>query len=470
VPLVIHGRVAPPALGVLAVVLCAANASAADDPDAAPLASAPASSPSPSPATPLPAPILTSRARHGFFHSPEPSGDPVDYVTPRFEPAGFPLVGGDSDIGFQFGVVGTLSHFANGVRPYDWNMDFLLSASLKEGPSAVEIAQQNYLWQFDLPSLDGGELRLNPEASYNHTINYGYFGLGNASSGAPPPASNPNPGRFYQWIDSVVQARSGARLHLRGPLWAEFAAQYLFVGPGVYAGSALARDAATRAGDGAPLVYGTRPLSLPSVAAGFSYDSRDSEIFAHSGMFDEIGVRLEEGVPFGDDVRYAEFGAIVRGFVPLGGPLVLAGRFVANAQVGHVPFFDLFQAGPFDQKEMPGGSAGIRGVPVGRYLGPIKAIGNVELRAMLVEFTVLKQNFTLGNDVFFDAGRVWSDYSFRSPLDGRGLGLKYGVGGGIYFLWGEAAMLRIEAAYSPDAVSENPSLPVGIYVNDNTMF
>jgi hypothetical protein len=31
-------------------------------------------------------------------------------------------------------------------------------------------------------------------------------------------------------------------------------------------------------------------------------------------------------------------------------------------------------------------------------------------------------------------------------------------------------MLRVEIAYSPDAVSENPSLPIGIYVNDNTMF
>jgi hypothetical protein len=187
-------------------------------------------------------------------------------------------------------------------------------------------------------------------------------------------------------------------------------------------------------------------------------------------MLHEVGVRLEEGVPFGADVRYAEIGAILRGFVPLVGPLVLAGRLVANAQVGNVPFFDLFQAGPLDQKEMPGGSAGIRGVPVGRYLGPIKVIGNIELRAMLTQFTILKQTFTLGNDVFFDTGRVWSDYSFRSPLDGRGIGLKYGVGGGIYVLWGEAAMLRIEAAYSPDAVSENPTLPVGIYVNDNTMF
>ena len=55
-------------------------------------------------------------------------------------------------------------------------------------------------------------------------------------------------------------------------------------------------------------------------------------------------------------------------------------------------------------------------------------------------------------------------------LDGSGVGLKYGVGGGVYVLWGQAAMLRIEAAYSPDAVSENPSLPLGIYVEDGTMF
>ena len=169
-------------------------------------------------------------------------------------------------------------------------------------------------------------------------------------------------------------------------------------------------------------------------------------------------------------MRYVEAGAILRGFVPLGDRVVLAGRFIANFQAGNVPFYDLFQAGPFDMKEMPGGSAGVRGVPVGRYLGPIKLVGNIELREMLLKFSVLGQKFTLGNDVFFDTGRVWSDYSFRSPLDGTGVGLKYGVGAGLYVLWGQAAMLRIEAAYSPDAVSENPSLPLGIYVEDGTMF
>jgi hypothetical protein len=187
-------------------------------------------------------------------------------------------------------------------------------------------------------------------------------------------------------------------------------------------------------------------------------------------MLHEVGARFEAGFPLDANVRYVEAGGIFRGFVPLGSTLVLAGRLVTNFQVGNVPFYDLFQAGPFDQKEMPGGSAGIRGVPVGRYLGPIKVIGNVELRAMWLQFKVLGQKFTIGNDVFFDTGRVWSNYSFRSPLDGSGLGLKYGVGAGIYVLWGQAAMLRIEAGYSPDAVSENPSLPLGIYVEDGTMF
>ncbi len=89
---------------------------------------------------------------------------------------------------------------------------------------------------------------------------------------------------------------------------------------------------------------------------------------------------------------------------------------------------------------------------------------------MFVKFHLLKQKVTLGADALFDTGRSWVDYTFRSPLDGSGLGLKYGVGGGIYVLWGQAAMFRIDAAYSPDAAAENPSFPLGLYVADGVMF
>jgi len=401
---------------------------------------------------------------------PHPTDEHLDYFTRRYEPAGIPLFGGDSDVGFEFGAVGTLSYFADGVRPYRWNMDLLLAASVKEGPSGAELTQQSFLWQIDAPELFGGGVRLNPEVFYSHTINYGYFGLGNASGGTPPQFTGASPGRYFEWIDSVLQARSVARVAMKGALSAAFAIQYAYVAPTQYAGSRLAQDAAARSPDGSPVIYGTTSLSLPAAAAGFLYDSRDNETFAHSGELSEIGVRFEQGLPLGADVHSAEAGAIVRGFVPLGGPFVAAGRLVANFQFGNVPFYELFQAGPFDQKEMPGGSAGVRGVPVGRYLGPIKIVGNIEARAMLVQFTLLQQKFTIGNNVFFDAGRIWSDYSFHSPLDGRGLGVKYGVGAGVYLLWGQAAMLRIEAAYSPDAVSENPHFPIGLYAEDGTMF
>ncbi|HEY3817879.1 MAG TPA: BamA/TamA family outer membrane protein [Polyangiaceae bacterium] len=442
----------------------------ADDPDAAP---------PPAPAAPAPAATdddgdanVPLRPPQGPLHRSKPPRGKApegDYWTERFEPAGFPLLGGDSDIGFEFGAVGTLSYFQGGQKPYRWNMDLLLSASLKQGPGGLEIAQQNYLWQIDLPGLMHGTMRLNPEVSYNHTVNYGYFGLGNASTGDTP-QNNANPGRYHEWIESIAQVRSEARVLIHRPVYAEFAAQYLYVAPDIYADSQLAGDKAATRTDGSPWIYGATPLSLPSLAAGFSYDSRDDEIFPHSGMLHEVGARFEAGFPTDGGVRYVEAGGIFRGFVPLGNTFVLAGRLVLNAQMGNVPFYDLFQAGPFDQKEMPGGSAGIRGVPVGRYLGPIKVVGNIELRAMYIRFTLLGQKFTLGNDLFFDTGRVWSDYSFHSALDGSGVGLKYGVGAGIYLLWGQAAMLRVEAAYSPDAVSENPTLPLGIYVEDGTMF
>jgi hypothetical protein len=397
-----------------------------------------------------------------------PTGIRHDYWTRRLEPAGIPDIGGDSDTGVQFGAVGTLSYFDDGVKPYRWSMNAVVALSVKGGPSGTEITQQSYLWLMDVPEFLDKAFRIWPEVSFNHTINYGYFGFGNASTGTTPP-NNPNPGRYHEWIQSYLQVRPLARYRLHGPLYVEVMGQYLHIAPQIYSGSLLQQNE-TAPSRSMPTLYGTSPLSLPSLAGGVMWDSRDDEIFPRSGMLHEVGVRYLQAFPLDSKVRYLEAGAILRGYVPLPGPLVLAWRLVLDFEVGNVPFYDQFQAGPFDQKEMPGGSAGIRGVPVGRYLGPIKMVGNIELRAMWLKFNVLKQRFTLGNDVFFDTGRVWTNYTFNSPIDGSGLGLHYGAGGGIYFLWGDAAMLRVEAAYSPDATSENSGLPLGIYVQDGLMF
>ena len=384
-----------------------------------------------------------------------------DYDTPRYEPAGFPLLAGNSDIGFEFGVVGTLSHFEDGIVPYHWNMDTVLALAVKGGPHGEEITQQSYQANVDIPERPGGHVRLNPQVMYARTINQLYFGLGNASPSALPDGQTL---RHFQFDDRQARVRELTRILLSGPFDLMLASSYRFESPHLYEGSKLQSDAA------AGVIRGVRPLSLLGQGVALLYDDRDSEVFPRKGGFHHVGLRGTLGLPASASVRYGALGASFSQFVPVGGPFVLAVRAVADLEFGHVPFYDLYTGGSFLTDEMIGGSSAVRGVPVGRYSGLIKVFGNVELRAMLVRFHLLGQQFLLGNNVLFDTGRLWNDYSFHSAADGHGPGLKWGVGGGQYLQWGQAAVFRLEIAYSPDARSENPGLPLGIYVEDGVMF
>lgn len=390
--------------------------------------------------------------------------DELDYVTPRLEPAGFPLIGGDSDIGFEFGGVGTLTRFANGTRPYVWNMDLLLATSVKSGPHGTEFSQQSYLWQIDVPHAFGSSVRLNPAIFYSNTVNQGYFGLGNASGYRRPAVVNGEPGRYFQYDEREARLRELTRIGWHPPWDFVLATTLRYAAPGAYPGSKLAEDVTTGR------IRGYRDTTLAMLGFGFLYDTRDNEYFPHRGAFHQLGIRGVQAFPLDASVDYAALGVVLAEYWPLGGPVVLAARGLIDAEIGHVPFFDLYTGGPFQTYEMIGGAEAVRGVPDGRYLGKLKAIANVELRAMLVDFRLLGQTFHLGGDVLFDTGRLWSDYTFHARADGDGLGLKWGAGGGAYLIWGQAAVFRIEAAYSPDAIAENPKLPVGIYVADGVMF
>ena len=111
---------------------------------------------------------------------------------------------------------------------------------------------------------------------------------------------------------------------------------------------------------------------------------------------------------------------------------------------------------------MAGLAAGgtVRYVPVDRVAQAILAEAKAFDAQLIAELS----------EAFVDVGRVWSDYAIISPADGNSIGLKYGIGAGVFLQWGEAAIFRVEVAYSPDAESENPGFPVGIYVSDGAMF
>jgi hypothetical protein len=398
-----------------------------------------------------------------------------DFVTPRYELAGLPLIGGNSDVGLQVGGAVTLVRFEHGARPYAWKMDLVVRESVTGAGSLGSVfAQQYYVWEWDVPDLLGGKLRLTPAVYYQRAIDQGYFGLGNASSASPAAASSP---QFFQYLDRELKVRELARIKLGAGFDLAVVSMFRGESPSAYPGSLLARDAATKTGDGTPLLRGiaagasSSDTGIGMLGAGLIYDTRDNEIFPRSGAFHQIGFRAVGGLPLDRGVDYGGFDSNLVWMVPLlRRRVVLATRLVVDLEVGNVPFYDLYKGGAFQVDNMIGGGNAVRGVPSGRYLGQIKAMGNLELRSLPVEFHFLHQGFHLGGDAFFDAGRVWLDYSFHSPLDGSGLGLKWGVGGGLYALWGQAALFRVDVAYSPDQAAFNTRFPVAIYVDEGVMF
>jgi hypothetical protein len=385
---------------------------------------------------------------------------------PRTELAAFPLLGANSDIGVQLGAAAFLTRVARGQKPYFWRGETALSLSLKSSPDGTEVAQQAYRVRFDYPRAFETTLRLMPAVAYERHVNGGYFGLGNASAAVP--YADGTFGRRYQSVVEELRGALNVRFPFVGPFDAMLGLQVRRTSASAYPGSKLEDDAVVAPPNG-PRVFGLEPMLGVIPAAGLVYDTRDDEISPRSGAFDVVGLRAGVGVT-DSRMKYGAGSLVLRRYVPLVGPLVLAGRFIGDVIVGDAPFYDLIQGVAFTPVEMLGGARGLRGVPDGRYAGKIKLLATVEPRAQLVDFRFLKQRFRIGAQAFVDVGRVWSDFEADPTLDGEGLGLKYGVGGGSYIIWGEGAIIRIELAYSPDARVYTPSFPFGFYIADSHAF
>ncbi|MDP9150140.1 MAG: BamA/TamA family outer membrane protein [Myxococcota bacterium] len=376
----------------------------------------------------------------------------------RYELAGFPVLGGNSDIGIQFGAATTFTHFYDEARPYLWNLDLLLSGSLKD-QNGLRLVQQSHVLRLDAPALFGGRVRIDTRASFQRTINAGYYGIGNATSVAPGEV-----GRRYQYVQQEGRLRGIARVHTGSPFDLALGASLRYEAPERYSGSRLAEDTAT-----ASPVAGATSSLLGGIAAGLMVDTRDSEFVTTRGVFYQAGVGWTVGSA--DRVNYGNASVVLAHYAPLSARIFFASRLVASAEFGRVPFYDLQQGGTFEPQYLLGGETGVRGVPQGRYAGLVKMVSNTEIRSTpFPRFRIFGQSFRIGTTAFFDAGRIWEGYRAISPADGRSIGLKFGVGGGAFLQWGEAAIFRIEAAYSPDAVDENPGFPLGLYVSDGLMF
>lgn len=373
-----------------------------------------------------------------------------------------PALGGNTDVGVQFGATFHMAQFAPNVLPFRWRIDAVAAMSVKDDYRGLRPVQQYHVARFDIPDFFDPRVRADLRFNYNRAVDYTWYGIGNrtGSDRRPPP---PDAANANQYLYEDFRARGLFRIQVGDRFEVAIIANLRYEFPDAYPGTTLADDFASGA------VIGRDAMFLETVGSGIFIDRRDNEFVPASGYFYQIGV--SETVGTADDVRYGEASATLSHYAPLGTKnLVFATRMIGSIRAGNIPFYDLQTGAVFDPQFMVGGDRGVRGIPQGRYAGPLKVVNNNELRATPIKaFRVVNKLLRPGAIAFFDAGRVFSRFAYPHASDGRELALKYGVGGGLFFQWDEISVFRIEAAYSPDTYSGHGN-PLFFYFSNGILF
>jgi outer membrane protein assembly factor BamA len=370
-----------------------------------------------------------------------------------------PVAGGTTDIGFGGGYFSGLAHVREGYDPYAWNIESagLVTFKGRDG-GGVLLPYQDVYAKLTVPKFLDRPIRLEIRPSYTWETTLGYYGMGNASLGAPrgEPATYHEYGRLHPEL--ALDGRWRIRDHLAGRVGVGYSQNWLQVP----SHSKLADDASTGSALVKRLLGSTDRHAVLAYTLGIQWDNRDNEVSTHAGIFQSLNLRISPISTTFFPYQYGRAMSVTRVFIPIWKPrITLALRVVGDLLFGAPPFYELSR---FDDTYALGGMNGVRGIPGQRYYGKVKALGNVELRSELASFQALGKPLLFGVVAFFDAGRVWADTTPHPELDGTGLGLKYGVGGGLRLQSGSAFVLRADIAWSPDAT------PIGGYFAAGQLF
>lgn len=324
-----------------------------------------------------------------------------------------PNVAYDTDDGLGLGAYAQVDRQEEGVEPY--RAAFVVHAF------ATTRGYHHHRVRVDLPDVVG-KTRVMGHFAWRQWLNDGYWGMGNATLVASS--------EEHRYRYSLFQpfARLSARTEIGGP-WSVFAygvGRYSAID--TYDGSLLAEE---------------RPLGIDGgpgaqLGVGGIFDSRFPEVAPERGWMVELALRASPPLP-GLDGSWVGAFASARSFASLGPRVVLAGRVMAEVQLGAVPFYDLVTWGGYEPTMGFGGSETLRGVPYGRWRGPVKAVANAELRVDVAAPVVFSRELRLQVVPLVDAGWVGGDGGELGPVHPS-------AGLGLHVIYGGTVSGRIDAA------------------------
>jgi hypothetical protein len=358
-----------------------------------------------------------------------------------------PVAGGDSDIGIAVGQLSSLARLKPGPDLYNWRLESGTFISFKLRDDGIVVPLHDYYLQLTLRELGpGGRIRLDVRGSYTGRSTLKFYGIGNASPEPPPTVSNAD--KEYSsnypeaWVRARIRLRADFELHVGSVSWYDWL--------GVRTNSILAMDATSGPPDVRSIIGPLAPHAVQLFEFGLFYDSRDNEIVSRRGAFHTLTARFSPALADWMPYSYQQVNASTRFYATLVPRwLTVSWRLVGDVLLGQPPFYELAR---FEEASAIGGVKGVRGVPAERYYGKVKVFQNLEVRSEVVRFHINGKQYTLAAAAFFDAGRVWTELGRAHPdLDGTGIGLKYGIGGGLRLYQGETFVVRGDVAWSPDA-------------------
>lgn len=371
-----------------------------------------------------------------------------------------PFVGGDSDVGLGGGYLASLARLSPDHEPFLFRIESASSITFKNSTQGdLEIPYVDSYVLLDLPHVIKDKLRVQMRISYTRESTLNYYGVGNATRLPDSPAPE-DP--YFKHRRTHPTVRVNAEYALPFNFSATWGLKYTHNWLTIEDGTRLAEDIQNGSEPLRHLLRDGGTHGVLELTYGAAWDTRTEEESPSRGQYHTLRIDLAPG---GADLmphRWARWNTAARFYQTLiEGRLVLAARFVSDLLIGKPPFYELPR---YDDTTALGGIKGVRGIPAQRYYGKIKLFTNTELRSELFDFDLFGKENTFGLVGFFDAGRLWADYDEEPDLDGGGVGIHYGTGGGVRVQAGESFVLRLDVAWSPDA------RPIAAYLASGHIF
>jgi outer membrane protein assembly factor BamA len=382
---------------------------------------------------------IAPAAEPGADAESKPKRDATDFTL-------VPVAGGDSDSGFGGGFIMSLARTSPTLEPYLWRVEAASMITFRPRDGELEMPFFDNYVLLDLHHVIPRRLGLKLRLSHTQEKDLRYFGLGNASS--IEPGLDPTDPR-YRYARTHPTFDVGLSYELGGDWQLAWGVAYTYNSLAIPADGLLAEDSASSDPDVRRLTQIVPKHGVTTFSFGIGWDTRDDEVQPERGQYHTVRLDMSPGGPRSVPYEWLRLDATARWYLSLiPERLSLGYRIVVDSLLGTPPFYELAR---YDKTYAIGGGKGVRGIPARRYHGMFKIFSNLEVRGRIVSFSLFDDPYTLGAVVFLDAGRVWADYGRLSELDGSGLGLHWGYGGGLRLAAGKSFVLRVDVASSPEA-------------------